>query len=146
MYKPVNVTELYDTAIRTKITVSCDLSGRHLEIYLGKANVSHSYFFFEDYKAIAKFSKIVIFLLCDTMTTFINRHNLVFVIFHGNGTMNTLLILGGEIIGENVKFNLLQLRPVHTWTRVTLVRAIQSQSARAQKDLEGLIAEIVSIQ
>jgi hypothetical protein len=60
--------------------------------------------------------------------------------------MNTLLTLGGEIIGENVKFYLLQLRPVHTWHRVTLVRAIQRQSARAPKDLEGLIVEIVSIQ
>jgi hypothetical protein len=60
--------------------------------------------------------------------------------------MDTLLTLGGEIIGENVKFYLLQLRTVHTLPRVILVRAIQRQSVRAQKDLEGLIVEIVSIQ
>ena len=34
----------------------------------------------------------------------------------------------------------MELRPVHTWTRVTLVHAIQGQSARVQKDLESLIA------
>ena len=56
------------------------------------------------------------------------------------------MTLGEEIIGENVKFYLLQLRTVHTWILVTLVRAIQSQSARAQKDLEDLIAVNVSIQ
>jgi hypothetical protein len=37
------------------------------------------------------------------MTIFINRHNLVFMNLHGNGTMNTLLTIRGEIIGENVK-------------------------------------------
>jgi len=60
--------------------------------------------------------------------------------------MNTLLTLGDEIIGENVKFYLLQLRHVHTWTRVTLVRAIQTQIAHVQKDLEGMTAVNVSIQ
>ena len=111
-----------------------------------KENVSHIYFFIEDYKAIAKFSKIVIFLLCGTMTIFINRHNLVFMNRHGNGTMNTLLTIRGEIIGENVKFYLLQFQPVHSWNPVTLVHAIHIQCAHAQKDLEGLDAEIVSIQ
>jgi len=37
---------------------------RHLEIYLGKQTSIHIYFFIEDYKAITKLSKIVIFLLC----------------------------------------------------------------------------------
>ena len=37
------------------------------------------------------------------MTIFINRHYLVFMNLHGNGTMNTLLTIRGEIIGENVK-------------------------------------------
>ena len=73
-------------------------------------------------------------------------YNLLFVILHGNGTMNTLLTLGDEIIGENVKFYLLQLQPVHSWTCVILVRAIQTQITRAQKDLVELIAEILSIQ
>ena len=79
------------------------------------------------------------------MTTFITRHNLVFVNLHGNDTINTLLTLRGEI-GENVKFYLLQLPHVHTWTHVTLVCAFQAQIALAQMDLEGLIAEHVSIQ
>ena len=80
------------------------------------------------------------------MTIFINRHKLVFMNLHGNGTMNTLLTIGGEIIGENVTVYLLQFQHVHTWIRVTLVHAIHIKSASAQKDLEDLIAEIVSIQ
>ena len=47
-----------------RVLVLCDITVRNLDMYLGKANVSYIYFFIEDYIAIAKFNKIVIFLLC----------------------------------------------------------------------------------
>jgi hypothetical protein len=45
-----------------------------------------------------------------------------------------------------LKFYLLQFQHVHTRNPVTLVRAMQIQNANAQKDLEGMDVEIVSIQ